>query len=96
MNSEGVYQQRLERIKKAIAFEPVVNGQWFVSDTRHGTLVHARLNPGGENWGKLVTLIRQQARQPEGQRREDRDQREGHQQPRQQGSPAAQRARLVL
>lgn len=47
----------------AIAFEPVVNGQWFVSDTRHGTLVHARLNPGGENSGKLVTLIRQQARQ---------------------------------
>ena len=46
----------------AIVFEPVVNGQWFVSDTRHGPLVHARLSAGGENSGKLVTLIRQQAR----------------------------------
>ena len=46
----------------AIVFEPVVNGQWFVSDTRHGTLVHARLSAGGENSGKLVSLIRQQAR----------------------------------
>jgi MinD superfamily P-loop ATPase len=46
----------------AMVFEPVVNGQWFVSDTRHGTLVHARLSAGGENSGRLVTLIRQQAR----------------------------------
>ena len=46
----------------AMVFEPVVNGQWFVSDTRHGPLVHARLSAGGENSGKLVTLIRQQAR----------------------------------
>jgi MinD superfamily P-loop ATPase len=36
-------------------------GEWFVSDTRHGVLVHARLNVGGENSGKLVTLVRNQA-----------------------------------
>jgi len=36
-------------------------GEWFVSDTRHGILVHARLNIGGENSGKLVTLVREQA-----------------------------------
>ena len=36
-------------------------GEWFVSDTRHGPLVHARLNIGGENSGKLVTLVRNQA-----------------------------------
>jgi len=46
----------------AMVFEPVVNGQWFVSDTRHGPLIHARLSAGGENSGRLVTLIRQQAR----------------------------------
>ena len=32
-------------------------GEWFVSDTRHGPLVHARLNIGGENSGKLVTVV---------------------------------------
>ena len=36
-------------------------GEWFVSDTRHGHLVHARLDIGGENSGKLVTLVRNQA-----------------------------------
>jgi MinD superfamily P-loop ATPase len=33
-------------------------GEWFISDTRHGPLVDARLNIGGENSGKLVTLVR--------------------------------------
>ena len=47
---------------EAIAFEPAVSGQWFVSDTRHGPMVHARLGAAAENSGKLVTLIRQQAR----------------------------------
>ena len=55
----------------AIVFEPVVNGQWFVSDTRHGLLVHARMSAGGENSGKLVTLIRQQARRLAGERNLD-------------------------
>lgn len=36
-------------------------GEWFISDTRHGPLVDARLNIGGENSGKLVTLVRNQA-----------------------------------
>jgi MinD superfamily P-loop ATPase len=36
-------------------------GEWFVSDTRNGPLVHARLNIGGENSGRLVTLVRNQA-----------------------------------
>lgn len=47
----------------AIVFEPVVNGEWFVSDTRHGLMVHARLRPGGENSGRLVTVVRTQARE---------------------------------
>jgi MinD superfamily P-loop ATPase len=37
-------------------------GQWFRSDTRFGPLFHARLFAGQENSGKLVTLVKQQAR----------------------------------
>jgi len=47
---------------EAISFEPVINGQWFVSSTRHGTMVHARLGIAEENSGKLVTLVRNQAK----------------------------------
>lgn len=47
----------------AIDFEDVVNGRWFVSDTRFGPMVHARLGAAEENSGKLVSLIRKQARQ---------------------------------
>ena len=49
--------------EEAIEFGPVVAGQWFVSDTRFGPMVHARLGAGAENSGKLVTLIRQAADQ---------------------------------
>ena len=48
--------------EKAIAFEAVVNGRWFISDTRHGPMVHARLGIAEENSGKLVSLVRRQAR----------------------------------
>ena len=47
----------------AIVLEPVVCGQWFVSETRCGPLVHARLGAGAENSGKLVTLLRRTAAQ---------------------------------
>ncbi|MDD5011257.1 MAG: 4Fe-4S binding protein [Phycisphaerae bacterium] len=47
---------------KAIDFEPVINGQWFISDTRFGPMVHAKLGIAQENSGKLVTLIRTQAK----------------------------------
>ena len=46
----------------AIEF-PVNNcGEWFISDTRCGPMVHARLGIAEENSGKLVTLIRREAR----------------------------------
>jgi len=38
------------------------DGQWFRSDTRFGPLFHAHLFAGRENSGKLVTLVKQQAR----------------------------------
>jgi MinD superfamily P-loop ATPase len=47
----------------AIEFKDALNGQWFISDTRFGPMVHARLKPAEENSGKLVSLIRKQARQ---------------------------------
>jgi MinD superfamily P-loop ATPase len=46
----------------AIDFPERVSGEWYVSDTRFGPMVHARLNPGGENSGKLVARIRKEAR----------------------------------
>ena len=33
-----------------------------MSETRFGPMVHARLEPGGESSGKLVTLVRREAR----------------------------------
>ncbi len=39
------------------------NNYWYVSDTRLGTLVHAKMGPGEENSGKLVTLVRQRAKE---------------------------------
>ena len=46
----------------AISFEPAVNGKWFISDTRFGPMVHATLGIAEENSGKLVTLIRKEAK----------------------------------
>ena len=47
---------------EAVIFEPVVNGQWYICQTRHGPLVHAKLGIAEENSGKLVTLVRNQAK----------------------------------
>jgi MinD superfamily P-loop ATPase len=46
----------------AIEFNDSINGQWFISDTRFGPMVHARLGIAQENSGKLVTLIRKEAK----------------------------------
>lgn len=47
--------------EEAIDFLPRKCGEWFVSSTRLGPLVHARLGIGEENSGKLVSLIRKEA-----------------------------------
>ncbi|MGZ7111838.1 MAG: ATP-binding protein [Halobacteriota archaeon] len=49
--------------QEAIRMDDVCSGQLFVSNTPYGPLVHARLEPGEENSGKLVTLVRQTAEQ---------------------------------
>jgi MinD superfamily P-loop ATPase len=46
----------------AITMQENIAGQCFTSDTRYGTLVHARLGIAQENSGKLVALVRQKAK----------------------------------
>ncbi|GAH78974.1 unnamed protein product, partial [marine sediment metagenome] len=48
---------------EAIAFEEQTCGEWFISRTRLGPMVHARLGVAEENSGKLVSLVRNQAKQ---------------------------------
>jgi len=48
---------------KAIEFKEARSGEWFISRTRFGPMVHARLGPAEENSGKLVTLVRNKARE---------------------------------
>jgi len=48
---------------ETIRMEPQQGGAWFRSDTRFGPLFHAQLLAGGENSGKLVTLVKQKARE---------------------------------
>ena len=55
----------------AIEFNDSINGQWFVSDIRFGILVHARLGIAEENSGKLVTLIRKEAKRIAGEEQKD-------------------------
>ena len=48
--------------QKAINFLINTCGEWFISDTRFGPMVHARLGIAEENSGKLVTLVRQESK----------------------------------
>lgn len=54
-----------ERIcpEQAISSYKNRNNSWFISNTRFGTLVHARMGPGEENSGRLVICIREKAKQ---------------------------------
>jgi MinD superfamily P-loop ATPase len=47
---------------QAIAFNPKTCGRWSISETRFGPLVHAQLYPGEENSGRLVALLRREAK----------------------------------
>lgn len=48
--------------EKAVDFPIQKSGEWYISATRSGPMVHARLGIAEENSGKLVSLVRQQAR----------------------------------
>ena len=47
---------------EAIQMNPQTAGHWFHSETCYGQLFHAALRPAHENSGKLVTMVKQQAR----------------------------------
>jgi MinD superfamily P-loop ATPase len=47
----------------AISMRENMAGHWYVSNTRFGPLVHAKLGIAQENSGKLVHLVRQKAKE---------------------------------
>ncbi len=49
--------------EKAIDFPINTCGQWFKSETRFGPMVHAHLGIAEENSGKMVSLVRKEARE---------------------------------
>jgi MinD superfamily P-loop ATPase len=46
---------------QAIEMKDSMSGKWFVSHTKYGPFVHAKLGIGEENSGKLVTQVRRKA-----------------------------------
>jgi MinD superfamily P-loop ATPase len=46
----------------AIEFPERLCGEWMISETRCGPMVHARLGVAAENSGKLVSIVRREAR----------------------------------
>jgi len=48
--------------EKAIDFPINTCGEWFISETNFGPMVHARLGIAEENSGKLVSLVRREAK----------------------------------
>jgi MinD superfamily P-loop ATPase len=48
---------------QAIRFPERHCGEWFLSRTRFGPMVHAQLFPGAENSGRLVALLRAKAKE---------------------------------
>ncbi len=46
----------------AIDFPIKTCGEWYISETRFGPMVHARLGIAEENSGRLVALVRQEAK----------------------------------
>ena len=57
--------------EKAVRMVDDRSGRWFVSETRYGPFVHAKLGLAEENSGKLVTVVRQNARRIAGEKGKD-------------------------
>lgn len=49
--------------EQAVTMNPRRCGEWYISQTRFGTLVHAALDIGAENSGKLVTMVRRKSQE---------------------------------
>jgi MinD superfamily P-loop ATPase len=48
---------------EAIQMVRSLSGEWYISDTEYGPMVHARLGIAQENSGKLVTVVRKNAKE---------------------------------
>jgi len=48
---------------QAIKMNENLAGEWFISETRFGPMVHAKLGIAEENSGKLVALVRKKAKE---------------------------------
>jgi len=48
---------------EAVVMNECKSGDWYISDSKYGPLVHARLRIAQENSGKLVALVRKQAKE---------------------------------
>jgi len=48
--------------EEAVEMTPSISGEWYLSKTRFGPMVHAKLGIAEENSGKLVALVRMQAK----------------------------------
>ena len=48
---------------EAIRLTDKLCGEWYESQSRFGPMIHAQLAPGEENSGRLVTLLKQKARE---------------------------------
>lgn len=46
----------------AVSMKDKISGRWFISNTRSGPMVHAKLGIAEDNSGKLVSTVRQQAK----------------------------------
>lgn len=57
--------------EEAIAFPIQTCGEWYISGTRYGPMVHARLGIAEENSGKLVSLVRQESAKLAGEQQKD-------------------------
>ncbi len=55
----------------AIELKERLCGEWYVSDTRFGQMVHAKLGIAAENSGKLVSVVRTEAKKISGRTKAD-------------------------
>jgi len=62
LDCEGCGACRVVCPAEAIELRERVAGDWFRGQTKYGPMVYARLRPAEENSGKLVVLVRKEAR----------------------------------
>lgn len=62
LSCEGCTLCRFACPVEAISMRDRIVGKWLISTTEWGDFVYARLNPGAENSGSLVAMVKQQAK----------------------------------